>query len=341
MLPFLHVPLLPRPGKHVSMNPFKYRAYGKGADLMRRDVSIIILNWNSGGETLECLRSIRNAIEIPGLHVLIVDNGSVDNSVPMLRAAYPEIEILRLERNLGFAEACDLALDIVFSRGSSYVLLLNNDTIVYMDFLTPILDYMENHREAAICGPIVTDFNTRKVQSAGVRVTRFLLDSQVLHTGTNPEELSGHSLPWEVDCVGGCAMVMRTSVLRQVGLFDNRFFFYEEEVDMCIRTRAMGYVTVVVPVLGVYHKGSSSADRMSGFREFHRTRSRIILLGKHHSTPAGTILALAFAARQIILRGAQFLLGRRSSGDMRGLLHGLIAGVTAVRNQPIDNSVPA
>ncbi len=288
------------------------------------DVTVIVLNWNAAAETIACIDSVRENLGVPLERLVVVDNGSTDGSLALVRAAFPGIPTLEMIENLGFAGACSMALSRELMRGTSYVLLLNNDTRAYRDFLSPILRYLEANPKVGVCGPIITDPRTRLVQSAGVRLTPHLLDSRILAGGSLPANLERDSSPQRVDSLSGSALVLRVSALRDIGLFDSQFFFYEEETDLCVRARSHGYDVVLLPVAGLHHAGSVTAGRLAGFQEYHRTRSRLLLLRKHHSPLFAYFATIAYLVRQLIIRTSQVAVRRRSWDDLAAFLRAVV-----------------
>ncbi len=288
------------------------------------DLTVIVLNWNDAAETIACIDSVRENLGVPLERIVVVDNGSTDDSLTLVQVAFPGIPSLEMNENLGFAGACSMALSRELMRGTSYVLLLNNDTRAYRDFLSPILRYLEADPQVGVCGPIITDSHTRLVQSAGVRLTPHLLDSRILDGGSLPANLEKANSPQRVDSLSGSALVLRVSALREIGLFDSRFFFYEEETDLCLRARGHGYDVVLFPVAGLHHAGSVTAGRLAGFQEYHRTRSRLLLIRKHHSPLFAYFATIAYLVRQLIIRTSQVAVRRRNRNDLVGFLRAVV-----------------
>jgi len=210
-------------------------------------VTIIILNWNRPQDTLNCLESlVTNSICEPssieaGLHqgdtletkLLVVDNGSTDDSVAAVGHAYPAVEIMELERNLGFAAGMNRGIQNALEQGADYVLLLNNDTLVAPKFVVHMVECMEN--DIGLVAPFI-------------------------YYVEPPDELwHNFQEPIVCDAATGCALLIKRTVMEEIGLFDEQFFMYYEDVDFCLRAIDNGYRTVVTPHAKVWHHVSQSS----------------------------------------------------------------------------------
>jgi len=199
---------------------------------MLSSVYVLILNYN-GQEHLEyCLPSVLGT-EYPGMQILLIDNGSDDNSVVFTRPNYPQIEIIENERNLGWAAGNNVGIRYALERGADYVVLLNNDMRVDPRWLTQAVAVAEADPLIGVVGfdtigeyhfdadPDLVEFKRRQAAWQGLEVT-------------------------ETEHVAGCALFLRADLLRDVGLLDERFFAYGEEDDLQKRARRAGYHSVRV-----------------------------------------------------------------------------------------------
>jgi GT2 family glycosyltransferase len=256
-------------------------------------VSIIVLNWNGRDDTLDCLDSL-SRVDHPHFNVIVVDNGSSDDSVAAVRARYPDVMILETGANLGYAGGNDVAIrHCLAERNDEFILLLNNDTIVDPTFLTALVHAADAQPDAGIFGPKIY-FRDRPdvLWYNGARWT----GSDFVHVGygkLDDELVEADRLPPAY--ITGCALFVRREVLLRVGLLDERFFLLFEDVDFCYRARRLGFQCAVVDDAIVWHKVSSSIGAIgSPIPSYFHLRNRL-LFGSIHLTFSQR-LALLFTA---------------------------------------------
>jgi GT2 family glycosyltransferase len=240
-------------------------------------VAVIVLNWNGGQDTLDCLASLRQ-IDYPCFDVLVVDNSSTDGSIEAIRESFPEVSLIETGANLGFTGGNNVGMRRALDRGADYVLLLNNDTEVATDLLTCLVDAVEADPEVGIAGPLIYYYDLPgTIWSAGGAVDRRRGQTRMIGLDELDSGQYG-SASREVDFVSGCALLARRSVLEQVGLLDERFFAYYEEVEWCLRARRAGFRTINVPGAKVWHKISPGQRAASPIVHYYMTRNRLLFL---------------------------------------------------------------
>jgi len=217
------------------------------------EVAIIILNWNSGLHTRDCLASLAQ-LDYGAYWPLVVDNGSTDDSLQRVREAFPEVPILENGRNLGFTGGNNIGLRWALERGADYMLLLNDDTEVAPDFLRQLVEAAEADPAVGMAGPTIRYFHEPEViWSAGGEIDCRRGQTRML--GLSERDTGQFGLvPRDVDFVTGCALLARRRVLEEVGLLDERFFAYYEEAEWCVRAVRKGYRVIHVPTAIVWHK---------------------------------------------------------------------------------------
>ncbi len=225
---------------------------------MRADeITILVLNWRRADETLGCLRSI-DAATTGGASVLVVDNGSHDGSVERLRRERPGLEILELAQNQGFAGGCNAGIRRALEAGAGGVLLLNNDARVAPDFLDPLLDAMNSSPTCGAVAAAVFRADRPEMLDVAWCETHFDQRHAVQIMGVNCLPGEGFDQRRSVEVAIGCCMLIARGALEKVGLFDEDFFAYHEDVDWCIRARRAGFELFYEPLSRVLHGGSSS-----------------------------------------------------------------------------------
>ena len=242
-------------------------------------VCIVILNYNGAQITLNCVDSVLK-IDYPNFRVMVVDNASTDDSVTRFKEAFtdPRIELLINSENEGYAGGNNRGIERALAAGADYVVILNNDTIVNPGCLTPLVEAMERDAVLGIAGCPVCNSGSPRAWVGEMRLNLF--------TGA-PADLSGGvgtSGPREVDYVWGAAMLVRGSAIKRVGMFDDRFFLFFEDTDLCFRMREAGYKVSFVPGPGVWHLHGQTIRHFGSVDTFCCNRNEAWFVRRHGST---------------------------------------------------------
>ena len=252
-------------------------------------VSIIILNWNGWKNTLECLESLYD-ISYPNYRVILVDNGSTDRSVEIIKnwvdkkkknPSYSRVKTSFIinDRNEGFVGGNNIAIKKMLKEGKSdYILLLNNDTVVNKDFLTELIKVAENRNNIGIVGPKIYNYdlkNGRKIiQSVGATIN--LYTGNVSTHGNQQIDRRQFNKIRTVGYVHGACLLIKHKVIRDVGLLNDKLFAYFEDVDWCLRAKEKGYDIIYVPTSTIRHKGTQSSLKMPELLMYYRVRNRFL-----------------------------------------------------------------
>jgi GT2 family glycosyltransferase len=240
--------LAARPGVRFWRTP--------GPPLSGRDVWIVVLNWNRCAETLACLASLARA-DLGGATVVVVDNGSRDGSAAAVRTRFPEVRLIALDENRGFAGGCNVGIRAALDGDAGAVLLLNNDTEVAADFLEPMLAVLNRRRwAAAVSGAVFRADSPQVLDCAWLEI--YFGHGIVRRRGVNALPGEGFDRIQPISAGVGSFLLLRAAALRQVGLLDEAYFAYHEEVDWCFRAQKAGLVVYYQPYARVWHHGSSS-----------------------------------------------------------------------------------
>lgn len=280
-------------------------------------LSIVIVSFNARDLLRRCLETVLPEAKAVSADVIVVDNHSEDGSVEMVWEEFREVHLIANTMNLGYAVANNQGLRM--SR-AEFVLLLNPDTEVRPGCVKVLLDFMDRHPDAGACAPqlLNTDgsiqFSCRRFPGHHTALfNRFAILTRLFPTNRYSADYlmidEGHDQEQEVDWISGAAVLLRRSALEQVGLLDERFFMYCEDVDLCYRLGQAGWKVYYVPTgQVVHHIGASSAK--SPLRvcwEHHR--SMYLFYKKHYSRGIPLLDALTLVG--VIMRGG-FLLGARA-----------------------------
>jgi hypothetical protein len=225
-------------------------------------ITIVVLNWNNKADTLACLESLEEA-DLGGASVLLVDNGSTDGSVAAIQDRFPSVEVLSLTENRGYAGGNNEGIRQALRNGAEGVLLLNNDTRVAADFLRALLWTFDIHPDAGAVSSAIHRMDRPEMLDVAYSEVRFWQREAVQIRGVNALPGDGFGEHREVDVAIGCSVLLSAKALQTVGLFDEAYFAYHEDVDWCLRARKAGFTIHYEPFSRVFHRGSSSTQALA------------------------------------------------------------------------------
>ena len=235
-------------------------------------VTVVIPNWNGLKWLGPCLRSLR-AQSFKGFRTIVVDNGSEDGSIHFLQSEFPEVEIVALPKNVGFAAGMNAGIRAAHGE---YIAALNNDTEAHPEWLTRMVEVMDAKPEFAIFASKIMNYRQRDIfDSLGDGYRRSGL---AFHLATESRDDGSIVEPFEVFGACAAACFYRRSMLDEIGLYDDDFFAYMEDVDLCIRARMAGYRCLAVPQAVVYHVGSASHGGTASAFSVRLTARNILLV---------------------------------------------------------------
>jgi len=244
-------------------------------------VAIIIVNWNRRELTLDCLASLR-LITYPNYRIIVVDNGSTDNSAEAIKSNYPDAQLLELNKNIRYAGGNNAALKALLDDQDDFVLLLNNDTTVEPDFLTHLVITCSPDDIGMIGPKILYHSRPDVIWFAGGVINPAW--GYVRHLGLRQLDDGRFDQAREVSFLTGCCLLIKRRILVEVGLLDESFYLYSEDADYCLRTLGRGYHLFYQPKARIYHKVSASTGGGYNLKKWiHRYRSLYHLVRKHTS----------------------------------------------------------
>lgn len=253
------------------------------------DVSIIIVNWNTSDLLAKCLRCVETTVKQASYEIWVVDNASTDGSPDMVRRDFPNVRLIANAENAGFARANNQAMKLASGR---YVLLLNSDAFVKDNTIDYMVRFMDTHPEAGMAGCKLLYEDGRLQPSCSTFPT---LATEVMIAFGLDKLFPGSPIfgrymmtDWDygdtrqVDVIMGAFMLARAEAIRQVGLLDEGFFMYSEEVDWCYRFKQAGWKIFYTPEVETVHLwgGSSKAVRVETLIRLYR--SRVQFFRKHY-----------------------------------------------------------
>jgi GT2 family glycosyltransferase len=283
------------------------------------DLSIVIVSYNAGASLRRCLRSLTPANREMNWEIIVVDNQSTDGLPSSLKAEFPHVQFFENEINLGFGRA--------FNQGakmarSDFVLSLNGDTEPEAESLALLLDQMRSAPRAGAVGPKLLLPNGQNAVSAFRFPTllRPTIDSRFIrifagerfslgYPAGDPRLQRGGSVDW----ISGACVLFRKEAIREVGYFNDRYFMYFEDVDVCRRLWDAGWEVLYCTRARVTHEGGASSTGLQGRLAFERQRSRLVYFSEHGSRVAYALMRL-WTAVASIGRSLRYLLTLR--GDL-------------------------
>ena len=232
--------------------------------------------------------------------------------------------IIKNEKNYGFAEGNNIGMRYALKAlNPDYVLLLNNDTVVDKEFFGELVKVGEGNEKIGIVGPmILAYYSSNLILSAGLDISKITHTTKRMGHGMGRDNIK-YKIKKEVDYVSGCALMIKTEVIKSIGLMDSRYFVYVEEKDWCVRARLSGYSCVYAPRSRIWHKVSISANQISGLQEYYLVRGQILYLKKFTNIWQSLVALPLFFAPKIL-----FALKVRKFVLLRACFKGLVDGLS-------------
>jgi len=290
-------------------------------------VAVVIVTWNVAALLRDCLHSLARQ-DVP-LEVLVVDNASADGTPAMVRSEFPHVRLLASERNLGFGGGNNRALFELAADGAArpapeLVFLLNPDTVVRPGAVRALRAHLAGAERAGAVGPLLRNADGT-VQSSRRRFPTLLTglaESTPLEWHWRDNPVARHyrmadvppDAPGAVDWLTGAALLLRRRALAAVGPFDERFFMYSEELDLCRRLQSCGWEVRFEPAAEVVHLEGRSSNQVPWQRQLWFHKARVRYFAKHHGRLAATVVrggVLAQFALETALEGTKWLSGHK------------------------------
>ncbi len=241
-----------------------------------KNVAVLVINYNGKKYLDSCLKSLQSQT-YKDFEVYLIDNGSSDGSVEYVRRNFPEVKIIKFDTNLGFAKAYNIAVNMVETK---YVVFLNNDTIVDKEWLKNLYDeIVKDENIFAVGSKILLMDDKNRLHNAGSKIAPWGGGYDI---GFLDYDRKCYNVKREVGAVCGASMIVRRDLFQKIGGFDDSFFAYFEDVDLCWRAWIYGYKVIYNPKSIVYHKLGGTWGRFENPRKIYfSTRNRLFTLIKN------------------------------------------------------------
>lgn len=287
-------------------------------------VRAVVVNLNGGALIGECLQSLMEQ-DFPRLATIVVDNGSTDGSVAMLRERFPNVVLIENGRNLGFGGANNIGMQRALSDGDDFVFLLNYDATAAPTCVSALVARAIGSGAGMVGPKILYHDEPTTIWSAGGVIHWWR--GAVAHRGIRRHDYGVYDLPTDVDYLTACALLIDTRVLRLVGMFDDAYHpSYFEDTDLCQRARRAGYRLIYEPEAIVWHRVSSfSGGGTTPLKVRLRLRNQLLFFRRHARWFHWITIPPCAAAGLLLIALRWVIQGRW--GLLRALAHGLRAAM--------------
>lgn len=299
-------------------------------------VSIIILNWNGYCDTSDCLESLRK-INYGNYDVIVVDNCSDNNEADLLKERFGQwAHIIASENNDGFCKGNNIGIQYALnSLDPDYVLLLNNDTAVDVDFLTGLVDAAESRKSAGVVGGKIYFFNDLKqIQIVWgktnlwhwqlfLSVPRYSSIRKVVDKGQ-------YDYTREVDWVSGCCILIKKEVLNKIGLLEESYFAGWDDTDYCFCAKKAGFSVLYTHRAQIWHKNAQSFSKVKSYRAYLGARNRFIFMKRHASKPQYILFVLSSFTVYFLVMATYYSLVVGKPAIVVSLFKGTVEGFSSL-----------
>lgn len=289
-------------------------------------IFVILVNWNRPQDTLECIRSIQLS-DCPNVTTVVVDNGSKDDSLSLLKQVGDKIVLIESDQNLGFTGGNNLGIKYAMEQNADYVFLFNNDALIAPDALSKMMAVAEGDKKVGMVAPKILYHPERgRIWSAGTKYYEWCMTTRL--TGYTQVDVGQYDDECDLPFAVGCAMLIKKELLNKIGLLVDEIFATGEDVDYGLRTLEQGYRIRYVPSAVAWHKESvSSGGKDAPQYVYYQTRNMILiqrLWAKNflHLALAHFIASLHLGKRVVLFS----IKGKWRS--ILGLLYGVCDGFT-------------
>ena len=239
---------------------------------------VIMLSNTRQEDTYACLYSLLKS-DYKNFRIILLEDAILTHAIKALRKDFPQVQVIPLTENFGYAGNNNIGIQSALEQGAVWMLILNNDTILDASCLSSLVQAAERDASIGILGPMVYHFDEPDIiQSAGGILGRNWRD---IHLGVNERDRGQFKTIRQVDWISGCAILVRSTMVQQVGMLDPDYFLYWEELEWCIRANRAGWKVVHVPYAKLWHKGVKRNYEPKPYVTYYMTRNHLFTLAKH------------------------------------------------------------
>lgn len=240
------------------------------------EIAVVIPNWNGKDSLSDCLDSL--LVQTLKPHIIVVDNASVDGSYELVEQKYQTVELIKNKTNLGFAGGVNTGIKRALEQNSRYVALLNNDAVADKDWLKNLVKFLEDNEQAGIATGKILTSDHKLIDSTGEGYSNWGLPFPRGRGESDNHQYDDRT--WVFGASGG-ASLYRVSMLKEIGLFDEAFFAYYEDVDISFRAQLAGWKVAYVPGAVAYHQIGATSGKIKGLTTYQTLKNLPLLLYKN------------------------------------------------------------
>lgn len=240
------------------------------------NIYVVVPNWNGADRLSACLKSLQKQSQ--AAKIVVVDNGSIDESIEILERDFPDVILLKNSKNLGFAGGVNTGIRYAMAEGADAVALFNNDAIADKNWLGQLAKALQDNSEVGIATCKLMRDDKKHFDSTG---DYYSIRGIPFPRGRNQADKGQYDQPEYIFAASGGASLYRTSTLKEIGIFDERFFAYYEDVDISFRARLAGWEIFYNPKAMAYHEVSATSSGMGSFSHFHSNKNFYFLYIKN------------------------------------------------------------
>jgi GT2 family glycosyltransferase len=283
-------------------------------------VSIIALNWNNHSVTCDFLKSIRDNCSYPKIEVIVVDNASEEDPTPLFQSIFPELKVIRTDRNLGFSGGNNIGIKA--SKGD-FLFIVNNDTEFTPGLLEGLLDIFQKYPDAGVVSPkFHYFFDKGTIEYAGYQnVNPFTGRNGMI--GCREKDQGQYDEVKTTHYAHGGGMMVSRKVIEKVGPLYEPFFLYYEEFDWCTKIKKAGYKIYYQPKSLIYHKESMTTGKSSPLKTFYITRNRILFM-RRNAPLAGLMVFLAYFVCFTIPKNTFQFIAKKQQDHLKSFWKGIL-----------------
>ncbi|URZ07195.1 glycosyltransferase family 2 protein [Clostridium felsineum] len=266
-------------------------------------IFIIILNYNAYEDTIECIKSVED-IEYDNYEIVLVDNCSTDDSYMKLKEKLPSYNIIESEKNLGYANGNNIGIKYALKNDAEYICILNNDVVVEKDFLSRLVEKIQEKSDIGIVGSCICDYYKKDIiQGMGAHINLCFAAARRYFKGKNYNDIEKKDI--YVDYLEGACFLVKREIFEKVGLIPENYFLFFEETEFCVKAIQAGYKILCVYGSRIYHKGSATINKFGSLSYAYLNRNRVIFVRRNSKVYQRLIFGLYIyieAIGRIILR---------------------------------------
>ncbi len=278
-------------------------------------IAIVVPNWNGEKSIANCLSSLLSQNGSLDYRIIVVENGSIDNSINIIES-FKDIILLKQSKNLGFAGGVNKGIEYALKKGFDYVALFNNDAVADQDWLLNLVNAFEKDNQIGIATSKIVDSNKKYMDSTGDFLTIWGLPFPRGRKEKISSKYDNHNY---VFSGSGGASIYKVKMLKEIGLFDQAFFAYYEDVDLSFRAQLAGWKVFYEPRALVYHQIGATSSKIKGFTTYQTMKNLPLLLWKN--VPTGILIKMV---PRFILAYVGFIVSSLQRKQLKFALKGVL-----------------